>query len=541
MRHLLTVLAFTFIVNQVKGKGNSTSRFVVSKQVQPTTHTSVLSMIITGGKNSPTPPRSDIYSAAYAPARDQGFVDRSEDMIIEQIPPIMFVRPMAVVGNTSQGEMSNQSNLTVHSATSSRDKTTHQSNIVIQAGTIPSARYTVDVDNIEFGSIQGKAVKSDKSVFSSLRKTSLQITPGSKKNDFEYERLESYASETNIDGTLTRNLSGRKSGKSDETQSHDNLYESSVTVTSSLVPDSVDNSLFSLTGEASQTACSQEVLSASNDSFSLFNISSGTPEGAIYLEFQNEQPESSPDVLYAKVNKSQKQKQKTFQDKAVDINVTQSEDGFEMVDTKYTVTCTAQLKDRVDSDDAVEETILDMGESAMSLEDTIKAFENFADVRLESEPKSVDFTESQTERSENVIEYQPVQLTKRKAGTRGDKSEPVTDVHVTDETQTLIGETQNTLKSSQTRTVVTSSERQTSNQANVSSFTLTTIGTTSETNGNVLDKNLLEEELDKSVNALLVGIDVDTARWTAVKDKSVSSDSDSDVWEVYISSPTAWS
>ncbi|XP_053386148.1 uncharacterized protein LOC123539409 isoform X3 [Mercenaria mercenaria] len=518
---------------QVKGSANSRSGFVASNQVQPSTHTSVLSIIISGGKGSSTPPRSDIYSAALAPARDQGFVDRSEDMIIEQAPPVMFVRPMIVVGDMSRGDVNHQSNLTVHTSSLSRDNVNQQSNLIVVPGNIPTVRYTADVESISFSSANSNKRHSEgkvkDGVFSSLRKSSLQTTSNSGKNDFGYNRLESYSSETNIDGTLTRNLGGRKTGKNGSKSAHsrDDLYESTITVTSTL--DSVDNSLFSLTEESTQGACAQEALSASNDSLGLFNVSSGTPEGHIYLEFQNEQPAPSSDVVYAKVNKTQKQKQKKITSKSVDINVRESEDGFEMVDAKYTVTCTAELKDGNHSDDTMKETILDMSESAMSFDDTIKAFENLADVDIEPEPKSAEFTESQTERAENVIEYQPAQLTRKKKDSKTDRSETSVDISNNLFTGTgSSGQKVNTWTSSVTNTQVT----QSTSVTNMTFTTSSSVSNDSTTVGTMLNKGLLEDELDRSVNALLVGIDVDTAEWTAIKDKTVSSDSDNDTYEV---------
>jgi hypothetical protein len=360
------------------------------------------------------------------------------------------------------------------------------------------------------------------------------MTPDArKKNDFGYSRLETYASETNIDGTLTRNLSGRKTDKN-SVQSRDDLYESTVTVTSNI--DSVDNSLFSLTEESSRGAGTQVALSASNDSLGLFNVSSGTPEAHIYLEFQNEQPTPAPDAVYAKVNKSQKQKQKGFQTRTDDIIVGGTEEGFEMVENKYTVTCTAELKPNNNEDETiVDETSLDMV-SAMSFDDTIKAFENFKELEFGPETKAAEFSESQTERAENVITYQAPQITRK-------KTESVT----TDNSQassadswfTVTGSGGNnvsTWSTSQTNTMVTT-ERQKNQQTNFTNVTVTTTTNTAEPSGfTLLNKGQhddLEDELDKSVNALLFGIDVDTSEWAAIKDKGVNSDSDNDTFEVY--------
>lgn len=512
----------------MKGQATNSSGFVTSTHVQPSTYTSVLSVIISGGKGSSTPPRSDIYSAALAPARDQGFVDRSEDMIIEQAPPVMFVRPMIAVSDTSRAA-SHHSNFSIQTNSVSRGNDSYQSNLTVMKGEIPSVRYTTDAETISFRR-SSSSEKGDK--FSSQRKTSLQMTPDSrKKNDFGYSRLETYASETNIDGTLTRNLSARKTDKNSSkfVQSRDDLYESTVTVTSNI--DSVDNSLFSLTEEAARGVSTQGALSASNDSLGLFNVSSGTPEAHIYLEFQNEQPTSTQDAVYAKVNKSQKEKQKSFQTSTDEVNIGETGEGFELKENKYTVTCTAELKHN-ENGTKLTETCLDMEESAMSFDDTIKAFENFKDLDFGSEEKSAEFSESQTERAENVIEYEPPKVTRRK--TDDVTSTDNTQVTGTDTWFTVSGSGESsvsTCSTSQTKAVITT-EQQKKQQAEVTHMTVTTTtNIANASNGAVFNVDMLEDELDRSVNALLIGMDVDTAQWAAIKDKS--SDSDNDTFEVY--------
>lgn len=109
-------------------------------------------MIITGGKDSTNPPWSDIYSTTLAPAHDQGFVNGSEDMIIKQALPMMFVRPMVVVEGSLHWGDSYQSEINVHSAPSVFNSA--ESRTVLHGWEAPVTRYTVDVENIEFSLIR---------------------------------------------------------------------------------------------------------------------------------------------------------------------------------------------------------------------------------------------------------------------------------------------------------------------------------------------------------------------------------------------------
>lgn len=534
-----------FVTNQVYGTGNSKYRYVATNQSQPSTHTTVLSMIISGGKNSPTPPHSDIYSAALAPARNQGFVDRSEDMIVEQIQPVMFVRPLLAVDGHSHDVGNHQSNATVQTGSSSHDHTNHQSNVTIHTGTIPSVCYKSNVHSMDYrcqDSKTGYSLTTNRSVdnkFSSLRKTSLQVTPGSRKNDFAYERLESYSSESNIDKTLQHKLSGKKIKTAD--YSCDDLYESTATVTSTLRSESVDNSLFSLTEESIRDTGTQKAQSVGNNSFSLFNISSSTTDGQIYVDSQNEQT-PQPSAIYAKVNKSQKQKQDFFQNESQIAKFDNADAGFEMIEnTEYTVTCTAQIKDGNQSVEQGNETLVNIMETSMSFDDTIKAFEDFVDVSLDSESKSNDYNESQTERAENVIEYKPAQLTKNRKGGIATR-EGIATTREIDNIYTGTasdGQEINVSTNSETKfnTAITQSiEDQFSERRNVTNIIIGSTSTSSNvdpTNGTMINRHTLDDELDRSVNELLIGIDVDTAEWTTVKDRGhVFDEADNDIWEV---------
>lgn len=475
------------------GLNNTTHNFVATMQTVPVTHTSVMSLIISGGRNTPTPPHSEIYSTHLAPSRDQGFVDRSEDMVIEVPAPVMIVRPV-------QAAESNNAH--------------YKSEVTIQTGTLPSARYTANqnVGNNETSQSHKfmtlSMTSSGKPADQQTRKSSLQMNSGS-KGGFGYERLGSYSSETNIDSTISSGLVSKKNkkqtGKHEE--SRDDLYESTMTVTSELRSDSVDNSLFSLTEEGSSTGFGN-----SGDNFSLFNISNGTPDSRTYSDTH----QSTSDPTYAKVNKQQKSSTQTSSTHTTNVN---DKNTFEMVQTNYNVTCSAQLKEDSNATTTINVDIdPDITESSMSLDDTLKAFESFGDSNF------LDGT--QIDRGEIVIEMQPDVITKRSASNTNAANGVSVEFATT-------GNKSTTEQASTSSTSVTSwkMEQQMSQSNTVSDVQFTT---TSNIVVDVTDgsSSLLDDELDRSVNALLTGMNVDTAEWAVIKDRRPSSDCDNDTWEV---------
>lgn len=486
-------------------------------------------------------PRSDIYCATFAPAQDQGFVDRSEDIVIQQDLPTLRVR--SVQNLDSSAEKSSKANVVLHVDSSS-----------------PFASYSRTLNT------RHQSLTPDIGGASSLniRKSSLQVTPNFQQNKSGYQRLENSSSETNINTASTNRLIANTNHLN---ESSDNMYQSTTTVLSDVQSFSVDNSLYSLNEEAQSAESNYLDFNLYNQSETLpssipSNQSVSINSSALTLDSGFNGTETvHGDYVYAKVQKGQKN--------TLDKESAQRQNGKLTVNTEdwsnqrsgfigtvqdfspptvYTVTCTAELKDDCKAKEPA-------GKDAMSFDDTIKVFENFAMDTLEHSDDFKDQTVAapatnengqQTDRSENVIEYSKHVITKtaRKKPETG-AGNNYTSTVVTDSNTGTFCETSFTVlaetpESGQLGTTGLQKDSFVNNSASTNTtghwtvksqsgandlgryeidLTLKATETLQKGSGNdaASEKETavdLESELNDSMKQLLMGINIDTNRWT---------------------------
>ena len=277
-------------------------------------YTSVLNILMTSGKErNNIETRSDIYSAALAPSRDQGFVDRSEDLIIKETPSFLVVRPFpAPDSDIPLGDYQDGGGVTLHTGTN-------------QAVSYTNKSYQTMPNRSEIIEIVSKRPPSGP------RKSSLQTETKTSRSTSKYQRLENSLSEVNVNVIDSRSKFGTTSKSVDH--SRDDLFSSTSTIISTVRADSLDTGVFGSYGKSQSEAA---VLDLSLDDL----IRDVTP-----IQAERTSPNvsgQSVDQLYAKVNKNRK-KERSIEMNEFTSSSTEKSAGF-------TVTCTAQLKDTQSSD-----------------------------------------------------------------------------------------------------------------------------------------------------------------------------------------------
>ena len=458
------------------------------------------------GRYFAAPPHSDVYSAALAPGRNQGFVDRAEDLMIEEIPPTLLVRPIRNVDTSISTSAYSVNDVTLHPNSSAPYAT-------FSNKTVPRHHSLTPDTSAGFGL--------------SLRKSSLQPTPNTALSRMQYSRLDNCSSETSINSPSTHALTNRKA------QSHDNMYESTTTMTSDVL--SVDNSLYSLNEETTRTSEAryqdQYHYNKAQSLDSMHTIDSGI----------SGHDTSNGDYLYAKVNRNRQnttanQSSRNNTDVEMTDWLSRQQKDEELSHDVYTVTCTAELK----NDGMTREQTNVESFQNISFDDTIKEFENFAIDDSLTETVVAMVTEGnhehETDRAENsLIRHSPDTFTKSTTYKRseqtviGSPSQEVCETsftvaydnshHGNIERKTQhVGDTTNAVTThTWMKTVQETSKVNQSVDIDINSWTMEQTEPKPEISASSMFTGPdLEAELNDSMKELLTGISMDTEKWTSL-------------------------
>ncbi|XP_052814372.1 uncharacterized protein LOC128241470 isoform X5 [Mya arenaria] len=467
---------------QVTSSANSRRNVKVVSSA-PQNYTSVLNVIMTSGRHGNIEaPRCDLYTAAFAPGRNQGFVDRAEDMVVEQTPPILIVRPM--VGSVTNAGSESSSGVTLHT---SGDPHASYSNRGYQ--TMPG---------------RGELIGIGENRNTSNRKSSLQV-PAAGSSKAGYQRLENSSSETNVN--TFKSETSRTATTTHIDHSRDDLFESTTTIISNVRSDSMDTGLF----DGSSNSQSEGLMLDLSFDDIMKDVQSG--------HFGGGREETSIDNLYAKVNKNSKSQKSV-----------ESSQSFEMDDFTsstmskssggYAVTCTAQLKDENKSNQQFDSS----ASSKSSQKQVLSGVDgnivgDFVVVDYGNENnrsgRSSPFIGQQTDRSENIIVHQPETFTRKTSVPSGNSgltqsSSQSSTVHVLDETTG-----QSSTHGSSTINIIVTGDKSGS-------------GVSMTGSGRDLDA-----ELNASVHNLLTGINVDAGRWEDAQSLTSVGSTGSDDTDVY--------
>ena len=193
-------------------------------------------------------------------ASNQEFTDRAEDIIIKTPNPPLVARsgnvpvPLNFTGDSYDGQDNEYVTLQVSDTSAFA---------TYKSSTSLHSEHTTDKSKMRTATLGRAKLKDGKgpkmvSIFDPNRKASLQVTPQTKSQSGGYERLDSYTSESSINQSSADMKRSRFETGSRGFYSEDNLYESTATITSTVRSDSMDTTLLSLEEENSN-ACPESL------------------------------------------------------------------------------------------------------------------------------------------------------------------------------------------------------------------------------------------------------------------------------------------
>ena len=488
------------------------------------------------------PVHYEIYTPTLGPSIIDGqiFVDRAEDLVIEQ-------QPITIQRNQGSGLQSMDTIAEVHLHADAGVASYHSSGDASSGYiTLTDMETGLDTNHLrKSGKKKGKSSgfsmpKLD--IFAKNRKSSLQVDSGSSELQNRragYERMNMYSSENGIAESSFSTLpsSTRHTSRTTNHQtmdlSHDNLYESTVTITSSVRSESMETNLETVEDEANRIGDSAKNLDLLMASLEDFNKTMSLQQRSDDEVITS--PQAGNDV-YAKVIKvrsSTDDEMKRKEERALESQ-------------SYTVTCTAELKDKTrnslsaspkssssssssssqsSSRSSRSPSPVNM-ETTLSFDDTLKHFENFV-VKIDdvTEPeRGLDFDDRQTDRGEQVIKEDKPSFTRKQTGN----------------VQQGTNVTSRAVKT-------TTAHKLTINVSNGNSGATTTTGFTDDPESSIKETKLsresfngrnLDAELNQSIHALLSGINVETSEWSAIKDATrihatATTSTDDTIYEVF--------
>ena len=222
--------------------------------MQPKTYTSALTLIISDPSSSHV--RYEPYLPSLHCASNQEFTDRAEDIIIKTPNPSLVARsgnipvPFNFTGDNYDGQDNEYVTLQVSDTSAFA---------TYKSSTSLHSEQTTDNSKMQTTTLGRAKLKDGKgpkmvSLFDPNRKASLQVTPQTKSQSGGYERLDSYTSESSINQSSADMKRSRFESGSRGFYSEDNLYESTATITSTVRSDSMDTTLISLEEESSKAS-----------------------------------------------------------------------------------------------------------------------------------------------------------------------------------------------------------------------------------------------------------------------------------------------